>query len=202
MMSKHPYSDISPTDLADILPHTQVMDIAIRPLWQPIPRIAGPVFTVHCCSHDNVMLHAAIYRAEPGSVIVVESDELDYAVAGGNVCAIAKKRGIAGFIIDGVIRDIAEIREMRFPVFARGVYPKPGIKGGAGDMRSRIYCGGVAVAHGDIIVADEEGIVITHQVQEHEILEKAKKHVEKQNQLSLDQWEQAHRRKIDQIVDK
>ena len=74
------------------------------------------------------MLHAAIYRAAPGSVIVVESGDVDHALAGGNVCAVAQRNGIAGFVVDGVIRDLAEIRAMRFPVFARGVIPIPGSK--------------------------------------------------------------------------
>ena len=118
-----PFSELSPTALVDALDRSQVMDIGIRPLWQPMPRIAGPAFTVRCPPGDNLMLHAAIYRAPPGAVIVVEAGDVDYAVSGGNVCAVARRRGIAGFIVDGVIRDLAEVREDRFPVFARGRKP-------------------------------------------------------------------------------
>ena len=122
------FQKISPTALADGLPRSQFMDIAIEAVWQPIPRIAGVAYTVKCHPGDNLMLHAAIYRAEPGSIIVVEAGSLDYAVSGGNVCAIAQSRGIAGFIVDGVIRDVAEVRAAKFPVFARGIMPKPGVK--------------------------------------------------------------------------
>src|SRR5215475_1570409 len=92
-----------PTTLADLLGRGQVMDIGIRPLWTPVPRLAGPAFTVKCPPGDNLMLHAAIHRAEPGSVVVVEAGDTDYALAGGNVCAVAQRRGIAGFVLDGVI---------------------------------------------------------------------------------------------------
>ena len=90
--------------------------------------MAGPAYTVRCPAGDNLMLHAAIYRAEPGSIIVMEAGDVDYAVAGGNVCAVAQKRGVAAFIIDGAIRDLAEIRKLGFPVFARGVIPIPGAR--------------------------------------------------------------------------
>ena len=67
------FADVPATTLADLLDRGQVMDIGIRPLWPWIPRVAGPAFTVRCPAGDNLMLHAAIYRAAPGSVIVVEA---------------------------------------------------------------------------------------------------------------------------------
>ncbi len=93
------------------------------------------------------MLRAAIYRADPGSV-VVESGDLDYALAGGNVCAVASRRGIAGFVLDGLIRDLGEVRELGFPVFARGVIPKPGVKRQVTTMAIAVQCGGVHVSPG------------------------------------------------------
>src|SRR3954464_1853636 len=89
--------------LADLLGHAQVLDLGIRSLWSPVPRLAGPAFTVRGPPGDNLMLHAAIPRAAPGSVVVVESGDVEYALAGGNVCAVAQRRGIAGFVVDGVI---------------------------------------------------------------------------------------------------
>jgi 4-hydroxy-4-methyl-2-oxoglutarate aldolase len=98
--------------LADILGRAQVIALPIRPLWSS-DRIAGPAFTVRCPPGDDLMLHAATYRAEPGSVVVAESDDTDNALAGGNVCAVAQRRGVAGFVLDGVIRDIGEVRDMQ-----------------------------------------------------------------------------------------
>src|SRR4051812_17124891 len=133
-------ADLSPTTLAEIVGAQQAMDIGIRPLWPPGPRIAGPAFTVRCPPGDHLMLHAAIYQAAPGSVIGVEAGALAHALAGGNVCAVAQRNGIAGFVLDGVIRDIAEVREMNFPVFARGIIPVPGGKSAVLPMNVPIRC--------------------------------------------------------------
>jgi regulator of RNase E activity RraA len=194
------FEALSPTTLADALTREQVMDIGIRPLWQPMPRLAGPVYTVQCVPGDNLMLHASIYRAPPGSVIVVEAGDLDYAVSGGNVCAVAKRRGIAGFVVDGVIRDLAEVREDRFPVFARGVIPIPGGKRGPGELNGTVRCGGVQVSPGDVVVADEEGIVVVPVAQQETVLEAARARAAKDAAQSLDDWETGHRARIDAIL--
>jgi 4-hydroxy-4-methyl-2-oxoglutarate aldolase len=194
------FEGISPTTLADVLGREQVMDIGIRPLWASAPRVAGPAFTVRCPAGDNLMLHAAIYRAEPGSVIVVEAGDSDYAVAGGNVCAVAQRRGIAAFVVDGVIRDLAEVREMGFPVFARGVIPIPGVKTAVAPLNGPVTCGGVKVHSGDVVVADEEGIVVTPSARRGQVLRDAQAKQAKEAGESLDAWERAHRARIDAIL--
>ncbi|MET8740754.1 RraA family protein [Streptomyces sp. NPDC004728] len=194
------FENISPTTLADLLGRGQVMDIGIRPLWPSVPRVAGPAFTVRCPPGDNLMLHAAIHRAEPGSVIVVESGDVDYALAGGNVCAVARRRGIAAFVADGVIRDLAEVREMGFPVFARGVIPVPGTKKAVGPLNGPVRCGGVDVDAGDIVVADEEGIVVVPRARREQVLRDARAKVAEEAGESLDAWEAAHRARIDDIL--
>jgi len=194
------FIELSPTDLAVALPRDRVMDLGIRPLWQPMPRIAGPAYTVLCPAGDNLMLHAAIYRAEPGSIIVVEAGDVDYAVSGGNVCAVAKRRGIAGFVVDGVIRDLAEVRENGFAVFARGVIPKPGVKDQLGILNDTVHCGGVAVSPGDIVVADEEGIVVVPKSEREAVLKKAQARVAKDKAQDLDAWEAEHHERIEAIL--
>jgi regulator of RNase E activity RraA len=194
-------TDLSTTALADVLDRRQVMDIGIRALWSPVPRIAGPAFTVRCPAGDNLMLHAAIYRAEPGSVIVVESGDLDYALAGGNVCAVAQRNGIAGFVLDGLIRDVGEVREMGFPVWARGVIPIPGGKAAALPLNVPIRCGGVPVRAGDLVVADEEGVVVVPIEELEDTLAAASAKHQADAALSLDDWEQAHRAKIDGLLE-
>lgn len=194
------FKDIPPTTLADHLGREQVMDIGIRPLWPSMPRIAGPAFTVRCPAGDNLMLHAAIYRAEPGSVVVVQAGDVDYALAGGNVCAVAQRRGIAGFVLDGVIRDLAEVREMGFPVFARGVIPIPGTKAAVEPLNLDVRCGGVTVHAGDIVVADEEGVVVTPHARAEEVLSASRAKLAKEAAETLDEWEAAHRARIDRIL--
>ncbi|MET7856104.1 RraA family protein [Streptomyces sp. NPDC005318] len=196
------FRDLSPTALADVLGRGQVMDIGVRPLWPAIPRVAGPAFTVRCPPGDNLMLHAAIHRAEPGSVIVVEAGDVDYALAGGNVCAVAQRRGIAAIVTDGVIRDLAEVRAMGFPVFARGVIPIPGTKKAVEPLNRQVRCGGVQVDAGDIVVADEEGIVVTPRARRAQVLHDARAKSAKEADETLDTWEEAHRARIDKILGK
>ncbi|MFE3247925.1 RraA family protein [Streptomyces sp. NPDC059209] len=194
------FKDISPTTLAESLGREQVMDLGIRPLWPSVPRIAGPAFTVRCAAGDNLMLHAAIYRAEPGSVIVVQAGDVEYALAGGNVCAVAQRRGIAGFVLDGVMRDLAEVRELNFPVFARGLMPVPGIKATVEPLNREVRCGGVTVNAGDIVVADEEGIVVTPRARREEVLSASRAKLAKEAAETLDDWESAHRAKVEKIL--
>jgi regulator of RNase E activity RraA len=138
--------------------------------------------------------------AAPGSVIVVQTDDLDFAVAGGNVCAVAQQRGIAAFIIDGVIRDVAEIRASKFPVFARGLSPIPGGKDKIQPLNQPITCGGVRVEAGDIVVADEEGIVAVPAASADSVLQKAQLRAAKDDALTLDQWEAQHRERIESTL--
>jgi 4-hydroxy-4-methyl-2-oxoglutarate aldolase len=194
------FQTVPTTTLADLLGRGQVMDIGIRALWGPHGRVAGPAFTVSCPPGDNLMLHAAIHRAEPGSVVVVESGDLDWALAGGNVCAVAQRRGVAAFVLDGLIRDLAEVREARFPVFARGVIPIPGAKSVVRPLGEPVTCGGVRVEAGDIVVADEEGVVTVPAARREEVLTAARAKLAKEAAESLDAWEAAHRARIDKIL--
>jgi 4-hydroxy-4-methyl-2-oxoglutarate aldolase len=194
------FEAISPTTLADVLDREQVMDGGIRPLWCPMPRLAGPAFTVRCAPADNLMLHAAIHRAGPGTVIVVQAGDADYAVAGGNVCAVAQRNGIAGFVVDGVIRDVGEVRELAFPVLARGVIPFPGAKRVVHPLGETVRCGGVAVNPGDIVVADEEGVVVVPGDRRRQVLRDARASLAKEAGESIDAWEAAHRARIDEIL--
>jgi regulator of RNase E activity RraA len=196
------FAKLSPTTLADVLSRDRVMDIGIRPLWASMPRVAGPAYPVRCPAGDNLMVHAAIYRAAPGAVIVVEAGDTDYAVAGGNVCRVAQRRGVAGFVVDGVIRDVAEARDNGFPVFARGVIPIPGAKDAVGVLNGPVRCGGVAVAPGDLVVADEEGIVVVPAERAEAVLRQAEARAARDAAETLDAWEAAHRARIEAILKK
>ncbi len=191
---------LATTALADFLKLESVMRYAIRPLWSPMPRVAGPAFTVRTARHDNLMLHAAIYHAEPGDLIVVEAGDDEMAVAGGNVCAVAQRRGVAGFIIDGVIRDVSESRATGFPLFAHGLSPIPGGKDGPGDIGVPVTCGGVLVNPGDVVVADEEGIVVVARARAEALLKEAQAKAAKDAAESLDSWERKHRARVESTL--
>lgn len=199
-MTTEKYTDLLATDISDAQSAGHAMDIGIKPLLNPVPAIMGPAFTVRCTNRSNTYLHDAIYKAPKGSVIVVETDANDYAVAGGNVCAVAQENGIAGFVIDGVIRDVGEAKAISFPVFARGVFPKPGGKTNDGESQIEITCGGVTVNTGDLIVADEEGIVVIPKADIETTLADASAKKQKAEAQSLADWRASHEAKIKSIV--
>ncbi len=196
MLNLQLFCKLSPTDYANVLNRDSFMDFGIKSLWPNTPRICGPAFTVQLAPGDHLMLHMAIHQAPEGSIIVASGCGNDLAAAGGNVCAVAKKRGIVGFIIDGVVRDIAEIRENQFPVFARGVYPVPGNKAFISPLQVPITCGGANVESGDIIVADEEGIVVLPLKRSEEIYHLVKDKFDAEQSMTLEQWQQHHIERI------
>lgn len=191
------FAEFSPCDYAGPLKRDSFMDSGIKELWSAIPRISGPAFTVEMVAGENLALHRAIYEAPVGSIIVAQSNTVDYSVIGGNVALIAKKRGITGFVIDGTVRDIAEIRENKVPVFGRGVLPMPGGKKNAVPVNVPIIAGGIKVNPGDIIVADEEGVVVIPKDKAEEIYEQTKTNVEKERAMTFEQWAENHKKKID-----
>jgi regulator of RNase E activity RraA len=193
------FAGVPTTTLADLLGRGQVMDGGIRPLWDGAA-LAGPAFTVRVPAGDNLMVHAAIHRAPAGSVLVVEAGDAEYALAGGNVCAVAQRKGIAGFVLDGVIRDLGEIRALGFPVFARGVVPIPGAKEVVAPLDEPVRCGGVAVSAGDVVGADEDGVVVVPSARADEVLAAARAKLAHEAGETLDAWEAAHRAKIDELL--
>jgi len=148
------------------------------------------------------MLHAAVHRAPPGSIIVVESGDLDHALAGGNVCAVAHRRGVAALVVDGVIRDIAEVRQIAFPVFGRGIHPYPAAKTTAHrlPLDEPIHCADVAINAGDAVLADEEGIVVVPKADIDRVVAEGLARLAKEATQSLPEWEVAHRKRIDEIL--
>lgn len=194
------FSQIPTTIVADLLGRGQVMDVGIRALWSPVRRVAGPAWTARCPPGDNLMAHAAIYRADPGSILVVEAGDTEYAVAGGNVCAVAQRRGISALVVDGVIRDVAEVRAAGFPVFARGVVPVAGVKAAVAPLNTQVRCGGVAVRAGDIVVADEDGVMVIPAGKAGQVLRDGRAKLAAEASQSLAEWEAGHRARISKIL--
>jgi 4-hydroxy-4-methyl-2-oxoglutarate aldolase len=194
------FAEIPTTTLADILGRPHVLESGIRSLWSPIGRAAGPAFTVTCPPGDNLMLHAAIYRAAPGCVLVVDAGDAHCAVAGGNVCAVAQRRGIAALVVDGAIRDLAEVRDSGFPVFGRAVVPVAGTKAAVAPLNVPVQCGGILVHPGDIVVGDDDGVVIVPASRADQVHRDARSQLAREADQSLDAWEAEHRARIGRIL--
>jgi regulator of RNase E activity RraA len=122
--------------------------------------LGGPALTVRTCPGDNLMVHKAIDLAAPGDVIVVDAGgALDNAIIGELMTTQAERKGVAGFIIDGAIRDSATIRAGRFPVFAAGVAHRGPYKDGPGEINGPISIGGMVVEPGDLMLGDDDGVL-------------------------------------------
>ena len=122
--------------------------------------LAGPALTVKARPGDNLMLHKALDLAEPGDVIVCDGGgDLTNSLIGEIMVTHAIKRGIAGIVIDGAIRDAAAIRSGQFPVFAAGVSHRGPYKDGPGEINVPIAIDGMVIEPGDLILGDDDGVV-------------------------------------------
>lgn len=150
-----------------------MVDPAIRPVWEGA-RVCGPAITVECPAADNLMLHVAVTRATPGSVIVATATGYLRAGAWGEILtAAAQARGIAGLIFDGAVRDVDALRQARFPVFSRGLAIGACTKTKAGRIGVPIDVGGVTIRPGDVVLGDADGIVVIDQARLDEVYQGA-----------------------------
>lgn len=146
--------------ISDALGKTGAMNHAIRP-HSANPRMAGPAFTVRIHTADILMVSKALSECPRGSVLVIDGHgELNTALWGGLTTAAALRKGLAGVVIDGAIRDSAEIARSRLPVFASAVVANAGGAEYAGELRIPVQCGGVVVNPGDWLVGDDDGVVV------------------------------------------
>jgi RraA family protein len=146
--------------ISDGLNKTGTMTYLMKPVWEGL-HIAGPALTVKCCPADNLMLHKAISMAKPGDILVVDTGNcMEYAIMGDLMASAAVRMQVGGIVVDGCVRDIAELREKHYPIFAKGVVPAAGFKDGPGEINVSIVCGGAVVNPGDMIVGDDNGVVV------------------------------------------
>lgn len=176
------FYDLPTTCISDALNGMNNLDPSIKPL-QDSYKVAGRAFTVKIPAGDNTMVLKAIKEASPGDVLVVDAKGESYrAVAGDFVVSLAQKLGIAGIIVDGVIRDLIGVRSLNFPVFSKGTTVAASFKNGAGEINVPISCGGVSITPGDIIIGDADGVVVIPQADAEKVLEKALAKLKKDEQ--------------------
>ncbi|NEU31808.1 RraA family protein [bacterium LRH843] len=170
------FKGIATSNIGDVMGRFRAMDYNIKPFNKPGMHVVGSAFTVMTHPSDNLLVHKAMDLAKPGDIIVIDAcGDMGNAILGELMCHYAKEKGIGGFIVDGPIRDATAIAELGFPVFARGVTPRGPYKEGPGEINTMISCGNVSVKPGDIIVADDDGIVVVPIEDAYEVLERAKK---------------------------
>lgn len=144
--------------------------------------LAGPAFTVEVRPGDNLMLHAAIALAKPGDILVVDGKgDTRCALIGGLMVNTCKMLGLGGVVIDGAVRDLLELRELGFPVFARATNPNGPNKLAPGRINWPISAGGIAISPGDLVVADDDGVVVVERERAAALLPLADKKVADEN---------------------
>lgn len=146
--------------IGEAAPGTRIVGAPIRPLAQGM-RLAGPVRTVRCRPGDNLALHRMLAVAGEGEVLVVDyCGRIDSGPFGEVMSIACQVRGIAGLVIDGAVRDSAQIIDLGLPVFARGLNIRGTTKIDPGEIDGTLQIGGAAVAPGDFVVADDDAVII------------------------------------------
>lgn len=150
---------IGSASLYEAQDQTGAFNACIKPI-DPGMRLAGTAFTIDSMPGDNLALHHALTLAQPGDVLVIDAKGFLEAGYSGNLTALAAMTAkLAGFVIDGAVRDAEATIALGFPVFARGLSIKAVTKKNIGRIDAPIFCCGVRIDPGDVIVGDRDGIV-------------------------------------------
>ncbi len=165
-------------NIDDNMNRTAAADSSIKPVGYK-GELVGTAFTVKVAQGDNLMLHAAMDLAKPGDVIVIDAGGFtNRAIFGELMATYMKSRGIKGIICDGAIRDYGGLAALEdFKVYAKAAVPNGPYKNGPGEINTPIVCGGQIVHPGDIVVADDDGILFI-KPEDAELLIKATKGTE------------------------
>jgi len=167
------------SNLADAMGRFHFMDFGIRP--RSGLSLCGVAVTVDARPADNLMVHKALEVAEPGDIIVVNTNgNTTSAVFGELMCRTAVGAKLGGIVVDGAIRDVEGITHLGFPAFSRTISPGSCDKDGPGEVNVTISCGGTVVAAGDIIVGDDDGVTVVPRAHAEEVLMLATQVVEKE----------------------
>lgn len=170
--------------VSDVMERARTLRSDIRPVVAG--RFAGPALTVKLYPGDLVDCLDALKVAQPGDVIVVDAcGETETSIWGGLMAGLCQQRGVVGAVVDGAIRDIDEIRDLGFPILSRAVVPRSTHSPYSGrleplEVNVTITCGGTIVEPGDIVLADEIGIVAVPKAEAAGVLEAAREQADRE----------------------
>lgn len=167
------FRTVTSANIVDAMYRLGAMDSGIGPVWKGA-RVVGSAVTVWTRAGDNLMIHKALTMCKPGDVVVVNAQsDTSRALFGDLMGRSAKAIGIEGLVFDGAVRDVEVLSQLPMPVFARGVTPAGPFKNGPGEIGRPIACGGVVCHSGDIVVADDDGVVVVPRLDAKDVLQSA-----------------------------
>ena len=185
-MSKDELSRLSELGVATVYEASGRQGLIDVPLIQLLPgsRVAGPARTVLCGQDDNLMVHAAIERIQPGEVLVLSMPEpAPVALVGDLLATQVMVRGAAGILVDAAVRDVEELVALALPVWTRFVRVKGADKKVLGELDGTVTVGGTQVSLGDIVLLDRDGGVCVKRERVGEVLLASEARLEKEAQL-------------------
>jgi 4-hydroxy-4-methyl-2-oxoglutarate aldolase len=148
-------------------------------------RIAGPAVTAYCLAGDNLMMHRALYLAKPGDVLVVTTQSETSAAVWGDVATrYAMEKGLAGVVVQGVVRDVDTVASLGFAVWSTRVWPIHAEKSRGGAVNVPVSCADVIVNPGDLVVADGDGVVVIPRARAAEIVAAAEAKMAKEDAIA------------------
>lgn len=168
------FRDIPVANIDDCMNRIAAVDSKLKPLNKA--RLLGTAFTVKAPAGDNLMFHKALDMAQPGDVLVISTfGSQSRSLCGEIMTRYAMSKGLAGFVVDGCVRDSVEIGEITdFPVYAKGVTPNGPYKNGPGEINFPVACGNQVICPGDILVGDGDGLIVIKPEEAAELAARAK----------------------------
>ncbi len=182
-------------NIGDVMNRMQAMRGGFRP-YGGRRAFAGPALTVRARPGDNLLMHRAVDLAQPGDVIVCDGGgDLSVAVMGDLIASHAVKRRVGACVVDGAVRDVAALAGLDLGVWARGATPAGPYKDGPGEIGFPVACGGLVVMPGDLIAADEDGVVVIPLADAETVVAAAEAHAAKEAEaataIAAARWDRA-----------